>query len=156
MHVTHFLQPIYDKNSKILILGTMPSPKSREAGFFYGHPQNRFWQVLSAVYGEPCGETPLTKTAFLLRHQIALWDVLHSCDIDGASDGSIKNPVVNDFTPIFSTAAIRRVYTTGKTAGKLYQKLTGHDCTALPSTSPANCRFSLTELIKIYKEALLF
>lgn len=155
MHVTHFLRPVYDMNSEILILGTMPSPKSREAGFFYGHPQNRFWPALSGVYGEPCGDTPEQKTAFLLRHQLALWDVLHSCDIDGASDSSIKNPVVNDFTPIFSTASIRKVCATGKTAAKLYKKLTGRSCTALPSPSPANCRFSLAELIAIYKESLL-
>ncbi|MFQ9956838.1 MAG: DNA-deoxyinosine glycosylase, partial [Turicibacter sp.] len=98
--VEHTLSPIYDKNSKVLILGTMPSPKSREVGFYYGHPQNRFWKVLADIFNEKSLTTIEEKITFLHRHQLALWDVLQSCEIQGADDASIKNPIPNDFTSL--------------------------------------------------------
>ena len=99
-HVTHEFQPIYDKNSKVLMLGTMPSPKSREVGFYYGHPRNRFWKVVSAVCGEALPETKEEKIAFALRNHIAVWDVLAGCEIHGADDSSIRNPEPNDMNRI--------------------------------------------------------
>ena len=153
-HIVHAIPPVYDENSRVLILGTIPSPKSRQMGFFYGHPQNPFWKVMAALLEE---ETPMgieERRAFLIRHHIALWDVLASCDIQGASDSSIQNPVVNDFTPIFQQAAIRQVFTTGKTGTKLYQKLTGHQSIYLPSTSPANCAMKWDALLDAYHVVL--
>ncbi len=149
-HIVHSIAPVYDSRSRVLILGTIPSPKSREMGFFYGHPQNRFWGVMAELLGEEKPMTVEERRAFLLRNRIAVWDVLHSCDINGASDSSIKNPVVNDFSPIFETADIRQVFTTGKTGTKLYQKLTGKESTYLPSTSPANCQVKWDALKEAY------
>lgn len=157
-HVTHEIEPVYDKNSRVLLLGTMPSPKSRETGFFYGHPQNRFWKVLALLFDEPAPETIEEKRDLCLRHRIALWDVLSSCDIEGASDASIKNAKPNDLAQILNTAPIQAVFTTGTKAGQLYKKLcepvTSITCTVLPSTSPANSRVSLAELCTTYKQAL--
>lgn len=157
-HVTHEIEPVYDKNSRVLLLGTMPSPKSRETGFFYGHPQNRFWKVLALLFDEPTPETIEEKRDLCLRHRIALWDVLSSCDIEGASDASIKNAKPNDLAQILNAAPIQAVFTTGTKAGQLYKKLcepaTSIPCTVLPSTSPANSRVSLAELCTIYKQAL--
>lgn len=154
MKILHTIQPVYDENSKVLILGTVPSPKSREAGFFYGHPQNRFWNVMALVAAEPLPETKADKITFLLRHQIALWDVLAACDITGADDSSIRNPVANDLNRILHHAEILQIYTTGKKAFQLYQKLifpkTNRPAICLPSTSPANCSFSLEKLVKEY------
>lgn len=158
MRVTHEFEPFYDENSKILILGSIPSPKSRELGFYYMHPQNRFWKVLSSVFGE---EVPLyidDKKQFLKRHNIALWDVLESCDIDGASDSSIKNPIPNDIEKILENSKVEKIYTTGKTAHKLYNKYIlnkiGIEAKCLSSTSPANARMSLEELVNEYKSLL--
>lgn len=157
-HVIHEIEPVYDKNSRVLLLGTMPSPKSRETGFFYGHPQNRFWKVLAMLFDEPTPETVEEKRDLCLRHHIALWDVVESCDIEGASDASIKNAKPNDLTRILNTAPIQAVFTTGTKAGQLYKKLcepvTSIPCTVLPSTSPANSRVSLPELYTAYKQAL--
>ena len=157
-HVTHEIEPVYDKNSRVLLLGTMPSPKSRETGFFYGHPQNRFWKVLALLFDEPTPETIEEKRDLCLRHRIALWDVLSSCDIEGASDASIKNAKPNDLAQILNAAPIQAVFTTGTKAGQLYKKLcepvTSIPCTVLPSTSPANSRVSLAELCTTYKQAL--
>lgn len=154
MQIAHHFDPVYNGQSKILILGTMPSPKSRENGFYYGHPQNRFWKTLAGVFHEKIPKSIAEKTAFLLAHHIALWDVLKSCDISGAADSSIRNPVANDFSVIFSASPIQQVFTTGKTAGRLYQKLTGNPCIMLPSPSPANCRFSLAQLVVEYSQIL--
>ena len=148
-HIVHPLAPVFDSNSTTLILGTMPSPKSREYGFYYMHPQNRFWKVLAAVYGEPLqfanSANPAAieeRRSLILRHHLALWDVLKSCDISGAGDATIRNPVPNDFSALFAQAPITRVCCTGTTAFKLYTKLcpqaTGIDTILLPSTSPAN------------------
>lgn len=157
-HVIHEIKPVYDKNSRVLLLGTMPSPKSRETGFFYGHPQNRFWKVLATLFDEPIPETIEEKCDLCLRHRIALWDVLSSCDIEGASDASIKNAKPNDLAQILNAAPVQAVFTTGTKAGQLYKKLcepvTSIPCTVLPSTSPANSRVSLAELCTTYKQAL--
>lgn len=153
--VQHSLEPVFDGASTILVLGTMPSPVSREAGFYYSHPQNRFWQVLSAVFDEPLPYTNEQKKQFSLSHGIALWDVLASCEIDGSEDSSIKKPVANDLSLVLSAAPIQAIYTTGDKAAVLYKKLcrgkTGMDAIPLPSTSPANRgRYPLNTLIEIY------
>ena len=152
--IIHPIPPLYDENSKILILGSFPSVRSREEGFFYGHPQNRFWKVISAVYGE---DTPLTvpdKKSFLLRNHIALWDVIGSCDIEGSSDSSIKNVSANDLSVILKDADIRNIYVNGQTAYKYYckysEKETGRKAICLPSTSPANAAWSLDRLISAW------
>lgn len=152
----HPIPPVYDRHSTILILGSFPSVKSREAGFFYGHPQNRFWKVTAAVFGEKVPETIPEKRAFLLRNRVALWDVIASCDIEGSADSTIKNVVPNDLSGILGTADIRRIYTNGKTADALYRKylrpVTGRDAVCLPSTSPANAAWSLERLTERWKE----
>lgn len=153
--VQHSLDPVYDETSSILILGTMPSPASRECGFYYSHPQNRFWQVLSAVFDEPLPYTNEQKSRLVLSHGIALWDVLASCEIDGSEDSSIRKPVANDFAEILAKTRIQTVYTTGEKATSLYRKLcraaTGIDAVPLPSTSPANRgRYPLNTLIELY------
>lgn len=150
----HTIEPVFDKNSKVLLLGSFPSPKSRETGFFYGHPQNRFWKVLSAVLKVREPQTIPEKREMLLSHGIALWDVLSCCEIDGAADSTIRSAAVNDFSRITEVAAIRAVYATGQAAAKLYRQLTGNPITALPSTSPANCARSLSDLIAAYRVIL--
>ncbi len=149
MHVVHPLKPIYDRNSKVLILGSMPSVKSRELGFYYAHPQNRFWKILAKIYNEPIATTIEARKNFLLKHHIALFDVIQSCDIISSSDSSIKNPIPNDFTPILETANIKAIFTTGRKAYQLYNKYcyskTGTVAKILPSTSPANCRKGIEE-----------
>ncbi len=156
--VFHNFPPLYDANSKILLLGSMPSPKSREQAFFYGHPQNRFWRVLSTILEVPLPQTIAEKRTLCLQHGIALWDVLASCEIKGASDAAIRNPVPNDFTEILQTASIQAVFTTGGTANRLYHKLcapqTGMPADALPSTSPANAAWSVERLCVRYREIL--
>ena len=152
---THPIPPVFDAQSRVLILGSFPSVKSREAAFFYGHPQNRFWRVLSALFGEEAGETPKEKTAFLLRHHIALWDVIASCEITGSADSSIKHAVPNDLTAILQTAPVTQIFTNGKTADRLYRQyllpLTGKDAVCLPSTSPANAQWSLEKLLDAWQ-----
>ncbi|MFT9008706.1 MAG: uracil-DNA glycosylase family protein [Bifidobacterium sp.] len=196
-HVEHGFGPICDAQSEILILGSMPSPKSRAAGFYYMHPRNRFWQVLDALYstvesntvgsntvgsktngvntndirtgaikaresdGPRLPEASIAeKTAFLLAHRIALWDVLESCDIRGASDASIRNPVPNDIAGLIRHSRIHAVYATGRRAADLYRRyseasLRDAEITvpliALPSTSPANAAMSLPQLIEAYR-----
>lgn len=158
-HVIHEIEPVFNEHSQVLLLGTMPSPKSREQGFFYGHPQNRFWKVLASLSDEPLPETIEEKSDLCLRHHIALWDVLASCDIEGASDASIKNAQPNNLRKILKAAPIQAVFTTGTKAGQLYKKLceptTRIPCEVLPSTSPANSRMRLPELCEIYQQALL-
>ena len=154
MKVTHGIEPVYNEHSRVLILGTMPSPKSREQGFYYMHPQNRFWRVLSVVLGEELEGDADKKKAVLLKRGIALWDVLSSCDIKGAADSSIKNEQPNDLASIFDKACIKRVYTTGKTAQKLYKKYIDGECIALPSPSPANCAVHFEELVEAYSVIL--
>ena len=149
--IIHPISPVYDADSEILILGSFPSVKSREEGFFYGHKQNRFWKVVAAVFGEETPETIEEKRAFLLRNHIAVWDVIHSCEIEGSSDSSIRNVTVNDLNEILKVADIRDIYVNGKTAEKYYKKYTeqlvGREAICLPSTSPANAAWSLERLI---------
>ena len=148
--VVHPIDPVYNEHSRVLILGSFPSVKSREAEFFYGHPQNRFWKVLAAVFHKPVPVTVEEKRALLLDEGVALWDVIASCEIRGSSDSSIKNAVPNDLTPIFETASIEAIYVNGKTAEKYYKKyllpLTHREATCLPSTSPANAAWSFERL----------
>ena len=156
--IIHPIEPVYDKNSKILILGSFPSVKSREQGFFYGHPQNRFWKVLAGVF--EC-EVPITvedKKRFLIENNVALWDVIHSCEIEGSADSSIKNAVPNDINKIIENSSIKAIFTNGKTADKLYKKYIeneiGIEAICLPSTSPANATWSLERLIDFWKEEI--
>lgn len=154
--VFHELPPVFDRDSRILVLGTIPSPKSREQGFYYGHPRNRFWKMMSLVFEEPMPETVAERHAMALRNHVALWDVLASCTIRGAEDASIRDAVPNDIRLILSQADIRAVFTTGSRAGALYRKycepVCGVPCIGLPSTSPANCRMKDDELLSYYKQ----
>lgn len=147
----HLIEPIYDKDSKILILGSFPSVKSREANFFYHHPQNRFWRVLAAVYQDTVPEEIADKKAFLKRHQIALWDVIASCNINGSSDSSISDVEVNDLNMIIANSSVKHIYTNGNLADKLYHRyfdaIIDLPVTKLPSTSPANAAYSLDKLL---------
>ena len=156
--IVHPLAPVYDADSKILVLGTMPSPKSREAGFYYSHPRNRFWPVLAALFGEEAPKTNEEKRSLLLRHRIAAWDVIASCEITGASDTSIRNAVPNPIEELIVKTKIKAVYTTGQKAYQLYQKRcypkTGIEAVPLPSTSPANAAMSLEKLIEAYRVIL--
>lgn len=154
-HIVHPFEPICDANSRVLILGTMASPASRKAGIYYGHAQNRFWPVMAGLFDE---STPIGKKAridFCHRYRIALWDVIKSCDIRGASDGSIRHPVVQPIETLLRRCPIRAVFTTGQKAHTLYRR---HACEKtgvldipLPSTSPANCRYSFADLQKAYR-----
>lgn len=148
--VIHGIEPVYDKHSEILILGSFPSVKSRETCFFYGHPRNRFWPVLSAVRKEPVPVTLEEKKAFLLKNHIAVWDVIESCDIEGSSDNSIRNVIPNNLERILGHASVKQIYTNGGAAGKLYDKyclsVTKIPAVKLPSTSPANAAASLEKL----------
>ena len=157
-HIIHPIPPFYDKNSNILILGSFPSVKSREQMFFYGHPQNRFWKVISSVYDCAQPETIPEKKAFLKKNHIALWDVIGSCDIEGSSDSSIKNAVANDISTVLKCAKIRCVFVNGKTAEKYYKKYiepqTGISAVCLPSTSPANAAWSVDKLVKTWSGSI--
>lgn len=156
LHVTHEFPALFAEDSRVLILGSIPSPKSREAAFYYGHPQNRFWRVMAAVLKEEIPASVEEKKAMMLKHGIALWDVLAECDIAGASDTSIKNPVANDMNWILKQTKIQTIYTTGATAYKLYEKLCFPACgihaVKLPSTSPANCAVKYEQLVEAYGE----
>jgi len=150
--IVHPIPPVYDERSEILILGSFPSVKSREEQFFYGHPQNRFWRVVAAVFGEDVPRTIEEKKAFLLRNRVALWDVLASCEIVGSADQTIRSAVPNDLTPILRAANIRRIFVNGRKAEQLYNKLIapkiGRKAVCLPSTSPANAAKSLEQLVR--------
>nr|WP_297175542.1 DNA-deoxyinosine glycosylase [uncultured Agathobaculum sp.] len=156
--VTHNIPPLYDSSSRVLLLGSIPSPKSREAGFFYAHPQNRFWRVLAAVLGEPTPDSIKQKRAMCLMHHIALWDTIAQCEITGASDASIKNAVPNDIGLLLRKTKITRIFATGGKSALLYRKLvephTHMPITQLPSTSPANAAWSLEQLIDAYRVIL--
>ena len=150
----HEFPPVYDENSEILILGSFPSVKSREMQFFYGHPQNRFWKVMAQVLDEKVPQTIPEKKEMLLRHHIALWDVIASCEIIGSSDSSIRNAVPNDLTEILGRAAIETIVCNGGTSYRFYEtylrEQTGMEAGKLPSTSPANAAFSLERLVKAW------
>lgn len=146
MPLHHPIPPVFDASSRVLILGSFPSVKSRQAQFFYGHPQNRFWPLLGTLFGEPAGQTSQEKTAFLLRHHVALWDVIASCDITGSADSSIRNAVPNDLTALLAATQVQTIFTNGKTADRLYRRYlfpqTKIEAVCLPSTSPANARWT--------------
>ena len=154
----HSFPPVWDKDSQWLILGSFPSVKSREQGFFYGHPRNRFWKVLSTIV--ECRE-PATieeKKALLLENHIALWDVIQSCRIQGSSDSSIRDVTPNDISFLLEQSRIQSIFCNGKTAERLYKKyiypITGIPATVLPSTSPANAAWSLERLVEEYRRLL--
>ena len=154
--VIHPIAPVCDGRSRVLVLGTMPSPASREAGFYYAHPQNRFWKVLAALFGCPEPLDTRERTDFLLQRGIALWDVLASCAIEGASDASIVDPVPNDLSSIARIAPIKVVFTTGAKATALYRRysagmIPGAVHSGLPSTSAANARMRLDDLVHAYR-----
>jgi len=156
-HVTHDdVKPVYNEHSQILILGSMPSKKSREAKFYYAHPQNRFWGILAKLFQESI----VDKRNFVLKHNIALWDVISACDIEASSDASIKNVIPKDLTKILNTSPIKAIFTNGKTAEKYYQKyiypLTKISSICLPSTSPANCRIKEEQLIEEWSTILKY
>lgn len=157
-HIVHSFEPVYDKASEILILGTLPSVKSRENNFYYGHKQNRFWKVLATLLKEPVPDTIEEKKAMLLARRIALWDVIQSCDIKGSSDSSIKNVQPTDIGMILEKTNITRVYANGNKAGQLYKRyqfpVTGIEAMVLPSTSPANAAWSLERLCEAWQVIL--
>ena len=156
---THPFPPVYDAHSKILILGSFPSVKSREQAFFYGHPQNRFWGVLAAVLGEEAPGSVAEKTELLLRRRVALWDVVGRCAIAGSADASIGDVTANDISPILRAADIRAIFCNGAAAFAYYEKLCraalGRGAVKLPSTSPANARWSFAKLVEAWGAAIL-
>ena len=152
--IYHPIPPLFDEHSRILILGSFPSVKSRETCFYYGHPQNRFWKVISAVFDEKVPETIGQKRELLLRNRVALWDVIASCTITGSADSSIKNVTANDLSVILETADIERIFVNGRTAEKFYNRYTrdiiGQKAICLPSTSPANAAWPVDRLIQAW------
>lgn len=157
--LTHEFAPVYDAHSQILILGSFPSVKSREQQFYYGHPQNRFWRVLSAVTGAELPETIEEKRKFLQEQRIALWDVIAQCEIIGSRDSSIRSVIPNDLSLILDTAPIQVIYANGGTAHRLFgeyqRKSCGREAIRLPSTSPANAAWSLERLTEAWREILI-
>ena len=152
--ILHPIPPTWNGESEILILGSFPSVKSREMAYFYGHPQNRFWKVMSVLFDESIPETAESRRAFLLRRHIAAWDVIAACRITGSSDSSIRDAEINDLRPILEGAPIRQIFTNGKTADRLYRRYalptTGRAAICLPSTSPANAAWSLDRLTEAW------
>jgi TDG/mug DNA glycosylase family protein len=156
IHARHEFLPVVDENTRVLILGTFPSVKSRESNFYYGHPQNRFWKLLARLLDCPVPQTVAEKKQMLLSHRIGIWDVVASCDITGSSDSSIKNVIPADIKGLLDQYEIEAVFANGRLAEKLYKKYsfkeTGMQITALPSTSPANAAYSLERLYEHWKQ----
>ncbi len=154
--IVHPFPPLYDKNSEVLILGSFPSVKSREQLFFYGHPQNRFWRVLAAVFEQVVPASIEEKKAFLAQNHVALWDVIAACEIVGSSDSSIKNAIANDIGPILENSRVERIFVNGGTAKKLYDRYlypqAGIEAILLPPTSPANAAWSVERLTEEWKK----
>ncbi len=153
--VLHPIPPLFDENSRTLILGSFPSVKSRDVCFFYGHPQNRFWKLIAMLFGEEAPETVEEKKNLILRHNLALWDTIHSCTITGSSDSSIKNVVPNDISVILKDSKINRIFCNGTASYNLYNKYiypsVGIKAVRLPSTSPANAAFSIERLLDSWR-----
>ena len=153
--IVHPIPPLYDENSRILILGSFPSVKSREAAFFYGHPQNRYWAVVARILGVNKPETVEEKRELMLKNGIAMWDVIASCEIKGSSDSSIENVTANDLSVILDNSKVKKIFVNGKTAEKYYKKYTYPKtkikATRLPSTSPANAAWSIDRLVEEWK-----
>lgn len=158
-HVVHTFGPLYNEDSGILILGSIPSPASREVGFYYGHPRNRFWQMLADLYGMPLPESIEEKKALVLSHGLALWDVIEECDIIGASDSSVKNAVPTDIPSILGKTQIQTILCNGSLSKKIYDQYqlprTGIPTQKMPSTSPANAAWSLERLKETWGKALM-
>lgn len=154
-HVLHPFGPLYDENSRVLILGSFPSVKSREQQFFYGHPKNRFWPLLAALTGSEIPQTIEEKKQLTVKNGIALWDVIASCEIVGSSDSSIRNAKPNDITPILKNSGVQNIFTNGKTADSLYMRyifpVTGIQSVCLPSTSPANAAWNMERLLSAWQ-----
>lgn len=155
--ILHPFLPLFDKNSKILILGSFPSVKSRQINFYYGHPQNRFWKVISAIFNEIEPKTIEEKKLLVLSNNIALWDSIKSCDIVNSSDSSIKNVQINDIKGLINNTNINKVIFNGNTSYKMFEKYNKENFenikfVCLPSTSPANAKFKLQDLIDIWKK----
>lgn len=152
--LTHPFGPLFNEDSRVLILGSFPSVKSREQNFFYGHPQNRFWKVVAAVLRRPVPETIEEKKELILTGRLALWDSIASCEITGSSDASIRNAKANDISIILENSKIERIYCNGRKSHELYRKYieaqTGREAICLPSTSPANAQWSLEKLINAW------
>lgn len=159
-HVEHGFEPVYDKESRILILGSFPSVKSREQAFYYGHPQNRFWKVLAALTDTEVPQTIEEKKGWLYLHHVAVYDVIEACDIEGSSDSSIRNVTPVDIHTIIAESNISHIFTNGKLAGKLYRRYQAKTCdlpmTELPSTSPANAAYSLDKLIAAWQDIKVY
>lgn len=157
-HHSHEFEPVYNEESKVLILGTFPSVKSREQGFYYGHPQNRFWKLLAQICQCPVPESIEAKKKMLLDNHIAIWDVIASCKIVGSSDSSIKDVVPTDLSRVLEAASIERIYANGVTAAKLYEKYqkdrTKREIIKLPSTSPANAAWNMERLYEAWKDCI--
>lgn len=158
-NISHTFEPIYNEDSRILILGSFPSVKSRENNFYYGHPQNRFWKVIAKVTNQKEPVTIDEKKKLLLDNHIAIWDVIASCSIQGSSDSSIKDVLVNDFTDILQNSSIHTIYVNGNKAYELYHKYAeekaGMKAVKLPSTSPANAAWSVERLCEAWKRIML-
>lgn len=150
----HPFPPLFDKDSRLLILGSFPSVKSRETMFFYGHPQNRFWKVIASIFDEKVPSSIDEKRELILKNHLALWDVIAECEIEGSSDASIKNAKANDLSVILENAPIEKIVVNGKTAEKAYNKyiepVTGIKAVVLPSTSPANAAWTLDRLVEAW------
>lgn len=153
--IIHPFPPLFDENSKTLILGSFPSVKSRESMFFYGHPQNRFWKVLTIIFNQPIPQNIEAKKRLVLDNGLALWDSIHSCTVTGSSDSSIKDVIPNDISDIIRNSNINRIFCNGALSHKMYMKYifpdTGIKAVKLPSTSPANATFSLERLVEEWK-----
>ncbi len=153
--LSHPIAPCYREDANTLILGSFPSVRSRQTGFYYGHPQNRFWKVLAAVYSEDLPEETLEKKELLYRHCLALWDVVASCHVDGSADSTIRQVTPNDLSGLLQNTAVTRIFVNGRTAEKLYRKYlrsqTGIEAVLLPSTSAANASVPLDRLIEQWK-----
>ena len=157
--IAHPIPPFCEAGASVLILGSFPSVKSRESGFFYGHPQNRFWRVLAAVFEDAVPATVEAKKAFLAAHRVALWDVIASCRIEGSADSSIRDVIPNDIASLLTSHSIRAIFTNGKTAQTLYDKhifpTLGLPAVCLPSTSPANAAWSVEKLTEAWREIII-
>ena len=154
-NIIHPIPPLYDENSRVLILGSFPSVKSREAMFFYGHPQNRFWKLMALLFDAEAPSTVEEKKRLVLSHGIAMWDTIHSCTITGSSDSSIKDVVPNDLSVILNNSRVKRIFCNGAASHRLYQKyiypINNIPAQKLPSTSPANAAWSLDRLAEAWK-----
>lgn len=153
--IQHPFGPLYSEHSRVLILGSFPSIKSREQNFFYGHPQNRFWKVVAAVFGTPVPVMIEEKKKLIIENDLALWDSIASCEIIGSSDASIRNAKANDISRILKECSIERICCNGRKSYELYRKyiepMTGFEAICLPSTSPANAQWSLDRLIEAWQ-----